>query len=384
MSAAINKFSRVKITLLDVLTFIPVLMYPPLLFVNEISPLVRIGSFVLLTIYLLLAKKQFSKVNLTIFFIFFVFCISTFIVNSQELTQFKTAGNMILTVIFGYALSRAVAQNNKIKEKLVELYLGFFTLVPIGAFVSLVFFLIFGSNNIYRFQDYEGYLYLHTPFGVMLDRDIFGFHVYRSFSFFIEPVYLGFFCAVNVFLIAPSIAKGRSLFFISNLIGGFLTFSFLFYVLGALLFIVRKIAWSPAIILRLILMACAVWGVLALDFFADSSLGARLNVVQVFIDDMSEANIFQFMFGQGFPSSLETDSHHYNSGLLTSIYEVGIVNVAGLSYLLFVMCKRNVNIFLCYLVASMVIEPLKFPIFWVMLIVLTVLLQKKNEKILQN
>ena len=384
MSALIYKHSRVKITLSDVFIFIPVLMYPPLLFVNEISPLLRIGSFVLLTLYLLFAIKQFSKINLTIFSIFFVFCISTLIINSEELTQLKTAGNMILTVVFGYALSRAVAQNSGLKEKLVKLYLIFFTLVPIGSLISLIFFLIFGTSNIYNIQDYEGYLYLHTPFGVMLDRDIFGFHVYRCFSFFIEPVYLGFFCAVNVFLIAPNITKGKSIFFISNLIGGFLTFSFLFYVLGALLFLIKRIVWSPSIVLRLFLIVCAVWGVLALDFFADSSLGARLDVVQMFIDDVNQANFFQFMFGQGFPSSLETDSHHYNAGLLTSVFEVGIVNVVGLSYLVFVLCKREIHIFLCYLVASMVIEPLKFPIFWVLLVVLTVLLQEKNEKVLQK
>lgn len=384
MSAITSKPSRVRITFVDVVTFIPVLLYPPLLFVNEISPLVRIGSFVLLTLYLLLAIKQFSKVNKTTFPIFLVFCISTLILNFEELTQLKTAGNMILTVIFGYALSRAVARNNGLKEKLVKLYLIFFTLVPIGALMSLIFFLIFGTSNIYHIQEYEGYLYLHTPFGVMLDRDIFGFHVYRCFSFFIEPVYLGLFCAVNVFLIAPNMTKGKSVFFVSNLIGGFLTFSFLFYVLGGVLYFVKRVAGPSSILFRFILMVGAAWGVLALEFFADSSLGVRFNVVQMFMDDMAQANFFQFMFGQGFPSSLETDSHHYNAGILTSIFEIGIVNVVGLSYLVFVLCKREMHIFICYLVASMVIEPLKFPIFWVLLVVLTVLLQKNNEKMLQK
>lgn len=378
MSNLSHNKTRVKTSAIYPFIFVPVLFYPPLLFTPLILPSFRIGSFALLVCYLFWVAKHLCEKDSIILFLLSLFTASILTTNFGDVVQLNTAGNMLLTLVFAYALSRAAELNDNIKKRLVGLYIKFFTLVPICSLLSVIFFLIFGTLDIYNLPVIEGYNYLNTPFGVMLDKDIFGFHVYRSQFFFIEPVYLALFCTVNIFVIAPNIKSKSRFFLVMNVIGGLLTFSYLFYILSAVFFVIKKETVSYRLVLRLFLIACAALIVPEVAFFADSSMTARTMNLDLFVDAMDQSNVFQLSFGHGFPAQAQVDAHYYDAGILTSIYEIGIVNVVALSYFLFILSNKNIQIFLFYFAAMMVFEPLKLPLFWVLVVVSTVLLQDKS------
>lgn len=358
------------------LFLIPILFYPPFLFTPQIASSLRIGSFILLIGYLLLATKRFHKQDLFVFFIICFLFISTAIKNSGNVDALLTVGNMMLTLVFAYVLSRAVEMNEHVKKNIIKIYIKFFTWVPICTFLSLVFFLTIGEFNLFNIPYSQGYNYHYTPFGVLIDKSFFGFHAYRSFFFFIEPVYLALFYAANVFLVTPYVNEKNRFFLVVNIVGGVLTFSYLFFVLSALFFLIKTTNRSSNI-LRLFLSVCLIIAVPVFDFFADSSLSRRAELMDIFFEAMNDANVYQFMFGRGFDTQTEL-APHFSAGLLSAIYEVGVINLAVITIFLSILSHRNVQVFILYFVAMLVVEATKLPLFWVLVVVVSALNPSAN------
>jgi hypothetical protein len=356
------------------LIFIPALLYPPILFTDKISGALRIGLFIFLVAYFFLASKRVSKNDVIIFLLLLLFSASLVSVNFDNLDGLRASGSTMLTVVFAWAMSRAVKENVRYKNLLINFYINFFKVVPISSLLSVIFLVTAGELNLFNVY-LEGYDYWFTPFGAVFAKDFLGVSVYRSFSFFHEPVYLALFYAVNVFLISPSLKEKSKVFFIVNVVGGILTFSYLFFILSLILIFSIKIT-KISIKEYSYLLLVAV-GLIILDsqinLFSSSSLSDRWERANFFFNAMEDANILQLMFGHGL--ALETGfDRGFSAGLFTTIYEVGIVNLIIIFIFIFVlkMPSKKFYIFLVLCTALLVFEPTKLPLFWILVIVLTV------------
>lgn len=354
------------------LIFIPVLLYPPILFTDKIPGSLRIGLFVLLIMYSILATKRVSKKDVIIFLLLIILSASLIAVNFNNLDGLRTAGSTMLTLVFAWVMNRAVKGNVRYEDLLISFYINLFKVVPICSLLSVIFLVTIGEWNLFDVYS-EGHDYWFTPFGAVFAKDFLGVSVYRSFSFFHEPVYLALFYSVNVFLIAPSLKEKSKIFFIANVVGGILTFSYLFFILSIILIFSKKIA---ALSIKeygfLLFMAVSLIIVASqVDLFSSSSVGDRWERANFFFTAMEDASVFQLMFGHGF--ALETGfDRGFSAGLFTTIYEVGIVNLVVIFIFVNMMQSKKFYIFLVLCTALLVFEPTKLPLFWILVIVLTV------------
>lgn len=362
------------------LIFMPVLLYPPVMFTGQISPSIRISLFTLLVMYLFLATQYISKKDMQVFFLVLILLVSNLIVNFASPDSLRTAGNTLLTLAFAWALSRSVNSNKQIKENLVRFYTNLFTLIPICSILSVIFLFVFGELNLFNIDAGGHETYLFTPFGAILTKDFFGIAVvYRSFSFFDEPVYLASFCAANIFLVAPCLKERSNIFLIANVIGGILTFSYLFFVLSFLLFFSKKI---PALTFKsglyLLLLVGSIIFLSQVDLFLSSSFSDRIDRINLFFAAMEDANLLQVVFGRGFMQDTGFD-RGFSAGLFTTIYEMGILGLVAILFFVNVLSNKKRYIFLLFFVSLLVFEPIKLPLFWMLVVVLSVLLPAKNQ-----
>lgn len=361
------------------LIFIPVLFYPPVMFTGQISPSIRISLFALLVMYLFLATRYVSKKDIQVFFLVLVLSVSNLIINFASLDSLRTAGSTLLTLVFAWALSRSANSNKRIKGNLVRFYIGLFILIPICSLLSVIFLFVFGELNLFNINAGGHDTYLFTPFGAVLTKDFSGIvMVYRSFSFFDEPVYLASFCAANIFLVAPCLKERSNIFLIANVIGGILTFSYLFFVLSFLLFFSKKIpAFSFKSGLYLLLLAGLIMISSQVDLFSSSSLGERIDRINLFFAAMEDTNLFQVVFGRGFVQETGFD-RGFSAGLFTTIYEMGILGLVAILFFVNVLSNKKRYIFLLFFVSLLVFEPIKLPLFWMLVVVLSVLSPDRN------
>jgi hypothetical protein len=352
--------------------FFPVLLYPPILFTDKISSTLRICLFIFLIAYLFSASKRASKNDLMIFLLLLLFSAILIVVNIDNLDGLRTSGSTILTLVFAWTMSRAVKDNVRYKNLLANFYINLFKIVPVCSLLSVIFLVSAGELNIFNAYS-EGHDYWFTPFGAVFAKNFLGVSVYRSFSFFQEPVYLALFYAVNIFLIAPSLKNNSNLFLIVNIVGGLLTFSYLFFILSLILIFSKKIAILSIKEYSFLLFVAAGLIISASQFnlFSTSSLGDRWERANFFFNAMEDANIFQLIFGHGFAVETGFD-RGFSAGLLTTIYEGGFVNLIVIFILALKMLIKKFYIFLVLCTALLVFEPTKLPLFWVMVIVLTV------------
>lgn len=355
--------------------FMPVLLYPPFLLTDKITASLRVSSFVLLIMYLFLATKHISK-NDVITFMFLLILSASFVsINYADLDGLRTVGSTMLTLVFAWALSRYVKTSERNKENFIKFYTKLFIWIPVCSLLSVIFLFIFGELNLFNIGNGGHDTYLFTPFGALLAKDfaeIGAGVVYRSFSFFCEPVYLAFFCAVNIFLVAPYFKERSRFFLAANVIGGILTFSYLFFVVSFFLFFSKKIAsLSFKANLYLLFLVSLIIISSQMDLFSSSSLGDRINRMNLFFMAMEDTNIFQFMFGRGFAQETGFD-RGFSAGLFTTIYEVGIVNLVVIMLFVNALLNKKFYVFLLFFVALLVFEPIKLPLFWVLVVVLSI------------
>lgn len=352
--------------------FIPALLYPPIMFTDKISGALRIGLFILLIAYFFLASKRVSKNDVMIFLLLLLFSASLVPVNIDNLDGLRTSGSTMLTLVFAWAMSRAVKENVRYKNLLINFYINFFKVVPICSLLSVIFLVTAGELDIFNLY-LEGSAYLFTPFGAVFAKDFLGVNIYRSFSFFHEPVYLALFYAANIFLIAPSLKEKSKIFLIVNVLGGVLTFSYLFFILSLILIFSKKIATHSIKEYSLLLLMAAGFMILVsqIDLFSSSSLSDRWERADFFFNAMEDANIFQLMFGHGF--AVETGfGKGFSAGLFVMIYETGIVNLIVIFIFVLKILSKKFYTLLVLCAALLVFEATKLPLFWILVIVLTV------------
>jgi len=359
------------------LIFIPILFYPPLIFVTKISNSLRVALFMMLTAYLLLVSKRFQNKDFVTVILLGAVLSNASIANLGNSSGMITTGSLILTLVFAYALSRATDTNSFIKNKLVSFYINFFILVALGSLISSIFFITFGEMDIFDI-DFGGAGYFYTPFGTLQYKGLFGFDVYRSIFFFREPAFIGFFCAANIFLVAPNIKEKSNFFLVCNIVSGCLTFSYYFFILSALLLMAKYIKFSFKTGVGLVLLFILL-NYFAVDFLRSSSFYNRMYRVELFFKAMKALELSEIIFGKGFITEPVYDQS-FAAGIVQITYEIGIVGLIGL--ILFSYLTLNLQskyLFILFITSMIVFESIKMPLFWTLLVVLSVLLPNKHK-----
>jgi hypothetical protein len=356
---------------------LPIILYPPFIFATIFPPQIRVVSYLLLNLYLFFYHKRYFKYDLYIFCILIFLSIIMVSRNVTGTTGLFTTGNYLLTVFFGWGLYRYLYTSTYNYKILISLYIKFMTLVPIFSLLSVLFMITFGELNLFDlpFVKYNilgqavSYDYKITPFGLLLVKTFGDFKVYRSFFFWYEPVYASIFYAANIIFIVPYMKNNSRLFFITNVIGGVLTYSYAFYILLIVLYITKQLKMHFSITSMWILLFIAIFHQVIIDIFLYSSFSDRLYRFELFIKSFETSNTIEMLFGHGVHAPNGHD-RAFSSGFLTSIFEIGIIGTA-LELMILIILIPYYKIILFFLITAAVIDPIKLPLFMFLIFVLS-------------
>ncbi len=316
--------------------------------------------------YLFFSSTRYSKNDAFIFVALLLLSILMVSGNSFGIIGLTSIGNYLLTIFFGWGLYRHLSRNARRADILVGLYVKFFFLVTICSLLSILYLLTFGELDLFGIKS-DIYAHLVTPFGVLFTKD-FGFiGVYRSFFYFVEPVYAGTFYAANIFLVAPYLKDKARFFIVTNLVGGFLTYSFTFYVVLLTLYMVKKIKSFFTLMVMLILLLIVTYFIQISDIVRHSSSEDRLERFDLFFMAMYAANIMQTLFGHGV-LAITGEAKAFSSGLTLSIFEFGYIGTFLQMIILFAL-RPSFIILILFIFASSVVDPIKMPLFWFLIII---------------
>ena len=356
------KADHLKATIL----FIPLIFYGPFIFSLEVYPQIRISLLLLLSFYLFFKQTRYFKNDVLCFFVLLLLSIIMMLGNKTGLLGIYTTGNYLLTMFFGWGLFRYFSASSDRAETLIGLYVKFFYLVSICSILSILHLNIFGELHLFDINT-NSYNYKVTPFGLLLEKN-FGFiTIHRSFFYFIEPLYVGFFYAANIFFIAPYVKVNSRLFIMFNVVGGWLTYSYTFYALLIILYIIKNIKNHLLNVIILIIFLLALFYLTLTDILIHSSLEDRLVRLHLFAKSMENANISELFFGYGV-RAVQGNHVGFSSGIAIAIFEIGIIG-AFLQLLMVYRLRPSLTIFSFFILTSVICDPIKLPIFWFLLII---------------
>lgn len=348
------------------LMFAPVLLYPPLLFGYAVKDNLRIVSFFLLTIFLIFRNSRFDKQSIKIVLLILALCLSLIYTNYLNLSGLRTAGNLILTILFAWGLKRYLCFNFVSGEILVKIYIFLFFVIAASSLFSYFYLIIFGDHNILNIYS-PNYNYLFTPTGVLLTKSFGSVFIYRSFFYFIEPVYLAIFYAANIFLVAIFLNKNlKNVFIFANLIGGVLTVSYAFFLLVPIIWFVKCFKLTVKNLFAVLCLASFIIALIMFQSFEYSSIDDRLGRAASFFVSVEQSSFSNLFFGHGFGADTGFDKH-FSVGILSGIYEIGLFNFVILLLIAFLLVDKFV-FFVIFLISLLLFESHKYPFFWVLLV----------------
>ncbi len=361
--------TKSNVTKLDYLKaammFLPIILYSPFFLTEVLYRPLRIGYFLLLSTYLFFSSTRYSKNDALIFVAFLLLSIIMVLGNSSGALGLISIGNYLLTIFFGWSLYRYLKSSTLRSDILVGLYVKFFFLVAICSILSIFYLPIFGELDLFGIKS-DIYIHLVTPFGVVLKKEFYIIEIYRSYFYFVEPVYAGMFYAANIFLVAPYLNDKARFFIIVNLVGGFLTYSITFYIVLFALYIVKKFKSLFYSIAILIYLFFVIYLTQISDIMQYSSLDDRLERFDLFFMAMDSANTAQSLFGHGV-IAVTGDVKAFSSGLATSIFEFGYVGTVLQMIILFAL-RPSFIILILFILTAAVVDPIKMPLFWFLII----------------
>ena len=148
----ISRLHLVKISTLNtLLIFIPVIAYAPFFFTEWFNPIIRIGYFFVVSLFLFASNRKFFKKDLILLFLF-LFLFLNLLSGTTNLSSLISAGNYCLTLFFGWALMRYMQSSIGRSESVLNFYVKFFFIVPIFSFLSLIYLLTLGELDLFGFK----------------------------------------------------------------------------------------------------------------------------------------------------------------------------------------------------------------------------------------
>jgi hypothetical protein len=336
---------------------LPALLYPPFISVSYISAETRV-FFILFSLLIILA----SKIILTPALIFALLIFALHILVATVMTGFSLEGirrslgyAVTLVFLFGSAIYFSTLASRY--ERLKSYYVSIVNLSVISSAFAIAYFYTLGQFNIFGVS-HEVYPYMVTPFGILLEKNILGTTVVRSFFYFIEPSYAGVFYAINIIVVAPLLGDRSRIFRVVNVVGGALTFSLTFWVIVLLLPLFLKVkADLKTLVLFLVLVIALQQAGYNIDqFYADTSAGGRSSRLDNFESLFFSADWNKIWFGHGFIHATGFETA-FSAGLLDSLHQTGIFGTVTLIIVFLIVFKSYQNV-IVFLIISLAISPL--------------------------
>ena len=372
--------SKLNITGLDcfkaAVIFFPIIIYPPFFFQQSFPQSIRVGLFLILCCYLFLSSFRYKVRDLILIFSLSLLLIILFSSNTREIPGLFNIGSNILTIIFGWLMYRYLEEKKQRVEVMLKVYSLFFYLAATCSIISLLYFQVAGEYDIFGYGS-DRFTYLVTPFGIIYTKFFGSIEVYRSVFFFNEPIHASLFFAANVIIVSPLLNKNSILFKILNLIAGVLLMSLTFYILLIALYFFSKKMSIKSFTIWLLSSIFFTIVLIGFDFINSSSIFDRLSSYEIFFKTLEQATTKQLFFGHGIRGFTLGG---FNSGIAISIVEYGFVGFMLLVLILVLLLRLNILIFLFIFLSSLVLDPLKTPFFWFLIILMTVKIRDINKK----
>jgi len=348
--------------------FLPIFFYPPFVMTEIINEYLRSGSFLLITTFLILSSKRVSRQDVYFFILISVFGISMVFLSFPEIQGLRSSYSQIITFFFGFGLNRYLRYQHSQKITFIKLYIVLFTVIPVCALLAIIYLRYLGEFNQFSLVS-ESYNYFFTPFGLLLNSHIPLLEFPASFFFFTEPIFLAVIYVANIFFIAPFLNRyAKLLFILVNLLGGFLSASYTFYILMPVIWaLTHSKSFIKGVVAVSVLSICAIL-ILKLDLLHGSSLSERQERIEGFFEIAGSLDYHELFFGHGY----NKDSGFYKSfsaGILIALFEVGVFNIAIIMLITFLLINNSASILLLFVFSLLIFEPQKMPLFWTLMII---------------
>lgn len=349
-------------------------IYPPLVFYGFISDTARIilFAFILVSLFVsqLLRTYKKQKVNIIIYcwIIFFIYTVASIYVNVNGAFRSTIGYSMILVFaicIFSIMQSEG---SSTFYSTVLKLYTAFFYVVATCAIINFLLNTVTPSVNILTgFLADNPYHYEISPFGLSVSKPIFGINFVRSFFYFIEPVYLALFYLVNVFVIGKVMPKGSN-FVLFNILGGIVTFSYLFFIGYFILKALEMRTLYKVLIISLIVLFYIGFQEEVLSgLFETSSVENRFFRFETAILFIKSLGLQRILFGIGIEYEFISD-FGVNAGLFSTLIENGIAGLIFLMTIMLFFAQKNTVIIIIVFLGLLTVEPFKLPLFWLTVI----------------
>jgi hypothetical protein len=372
---------RLKITFL--LLIILTLISPPFIFAQIIhfGREIRVSLALILILLLFLQISKFKFIDMFIFILLAIFILLNFIYKNHQDNFFS----FFFTILIVILLFRLLRSNKSSYNIFLNLWLYFSFIISVGAIISFLIHQFTNLNfDILNFQTLFFDLnsaYKVSIFGLTLSKNYQFGEIVRVCSFFVEPIYAGFFFILNILLAKINSNLVSKKFLIANILAGLLTFSIAFYLVFAILMIFfrkRNITYIFAILTLIFLFFITLYQPDVINdyftFFLDhSSFYDRIVREKNGIVILRELSFLNILFGNGMNSyaSIKDDyliNINISSGYLNILFDFGIVFSFFILILLILSFIKNPTLTLICMLYLFVLPIFKFYYVWHLII----------------
>ncbi len=343
------------------LLFLPLLTFPPFVFYQFFPWYFRVIALLVAIILCFCAQPSL----ILVFFSAIYFGI-IFFRDFSDLNSFWTSCGYYLIIVYGICLYRFFSSiDDGFYRIYFNIYKNIFFVVPAFSIFALIYFELFGRTFFYGlgWDGYteHSYVYIETPFGLLIPKIFYGFEIQRSFFFFIEPNYLGFFYALNMLVASKLNIKKEKIFIVLNCIGGIITYSYSFFIILFLGLIIKKIYYGK---IKAALFLVLIFLLLIYSAIENASWVDRIERAEIFLNNYLGKDILKNIFGFGYYNYSADDAKAISSGFLTSLYEGGFIYLILIFMSIKYMVRKNFILMFIFLMGFSVTELAKFPFFW--------------------
>lgn len=338
-----------------VLTFGVTLIYAPFFFLELVDSELRFISLIAIVACLLLSQWRF-RIEPGKLFLSFTFILIT-IYGANEYEEILSLIHYAIIFIFAIVFSNLLSKSLKYFSIYIFIYEFFVYLAVTLTVASLFYVTVIGQFDIFGFES-DIYRHIVTPFGVHIVKYVEGFPLYRSYFYFVEPVFAGIFYGYNLLLRSNYNLRYPKLFLFMTMLGGMLTFSVAFYLILAFIFVIENVNRKNWLVFGAsfsILISYIIFN----ELYHFSSIDDRYYRFQIFIEAVSEPGLYETFFGHGIVSKYYFE-RSFSSGALISIFEIGVIGFV-FQLLLLAMIIPNFRAFFVSVLISLIIDFTKMP-----------------------
>ena len=303
----------------------------------------------------------------------FLFIYSIYYLFQSDLYNIFKFYFLIICLLLFYLLINDIKNNKKFIKTIKDYYIFIFYILSITNILN--FFYILNFNDFYKvfnFNTNTQTAYIETIFGIGMYKNLtfIDFKVVKVFSFFNEPIWASIFFFLNAFYIKHK----KSRFNILNFISGILTFTYTFYFLVIIKYLIlNRNKFSISFFINIFIFIS-----IFLYFSEFTSLSDRVLRLNLFNEVYFNSSLTEYIFGMGWNYNFIGKSP--SSGVLFLIYEIGFL---GLFFYLVIIYKLldNPEIFFILFLILILLPITRSPLF---IITLSLCINDSNKYSYEN